>query len=88
MPPKKTNVCKGKKLDTKKKKTPTKQQKETQEKSATMENKTKKTSTKQQKETKKKPATRGNKLDHCVVAFNNDQCELFESEDEARIQQH
>ena len=39
-----------------KKKTPTKQQKETPEKPAAMENKTKKTSTKQQKETPEIPA--------------------------------
>jgi hypothetical protein len=25
-------------------------------------------------------------LDYCVVVFSNDECELFESEDEARIQ--
>ena len=52
-----------------------------------MENKTIKTPTKQEKETKKKSATRGKQLDHCVVVFSNGQCELFESEDEARIQQ-
>ena len=80
MPPKKSNATKGKKSDPKTKK---------------LEMKTKKTASKQPKQTKKTPATRLSKKvpatgeykpEHCVVVFSNGECELFKSEDEARIQ--
>ena len=73
MPPKKKNVSKGKKLDTKTKKTASKQQKQTTKVPAT-------------KQSKKVPATKEYKPDHCGVVFSNGECELFKSEDEPRIQ--
>jgi hypothetical protein len=73
MPPKKKDVSKGKKLESKTKKTASKQQKQTKKVPAT-------------KQSKKVPATKEYKPDHCVVVFSTGECELFKSEDEARIQ--
>jgi hypothetical protein len=83
MAPKKKIATKGKKVITR-----ARQKKETQKVSPKEQkkpdNKTKKTSAKEEKETKKKPSNKANK--YCVVVYSTGECEVFDSEEQARIE--